>query len=242
MSRERRVAVWSALFVLVGLAGCNALTGVSELEKVDCVDCIGDGASDSPTSDSTSEVLDGRETALEATSDSLDGDVDAATDAVVDVLPDLGPDAKACFTDLGCDDLNVCTSDQCIKSAGLDYGVCSSSKLDADGDGESPTLGLCGPDCNDANKLVFSKQTAWFTTAYTTPSGSSFDYNCSGKAEQERTVVYKCTRVLSTCSVTAGWLSVVPACGATGSWVASCTPAVSGGCTPVLSTVTQACH
>jgi hypothetical protein len=88
--------------------------------------------------------------------------------------------------------------------------------IDNDKDGESPSsLGSCGTDCDDNNPNVFSKQTAFFTTGYTTSSGlKSFDYNCDGVDEKQYPALTVCSDVGGSCvESVSGWASTIPACG-----------------------------
>lgn len=242
MSRRAR---WSVGALLLLVAACNALTGADELEKVECVTCEGETGAEAGLSDTRPETADAPLDTRNGDGDASSDDGDAGdTEDSGPPLPDVGPDAKACFGDLDCNDLNGCTTDKCSKTGGATFGLCANTRVDGDGDGESPSaLGICGTDCNDTNKDVFAKQTAWFASPYTDSAGaSSYDYDCSGKAEPERPAVYKCTRVGSTCTITAGWQTTVPACGANGTWIASCTPNIAGGCTAVPTTVKQRCR
>jgi hypothetical protein len=146
-----------------------------------------------------------------------------------------------CETELDCDDGNACTTDRCAAF----MKVCRNTRIDADGDGESATsLGTCGLDCNDNNASVYSAQSSYFATGYTTPSGtSSFDYNCDGKATVEFTDTVRCMLSGTLCVlVNPGWVSSVPACGATGKWASACVK-TSLGClaSPQVDRV-QGCH
>ncbi|MGZ3449556.1 MAG: hypothetical protein ACXVEF_08140 [Polyangiales bacterium] len=214
----------------VGLLGCNALTGANDLEEVPCTtDCLENdtGAFDSSAEDTSLE------TAIEDSGNPNDAALDA--DASADVF-------KPCTVNKDCDDKDDCTRDTCD----LDGGTCSSAKVDEDGDGQSPSgLGACGMDCNDTNKDVFAMQTAWFSVPYLDAVGaSSYDYDCNGVAEREKTAAYKC--VLSSgskCTLTEGWSGTIPACGATGTYVTACVYSPFGGtCTPSGAKTKQRCR
>lgn len=177
--------------LVIAALGCNGLTGVNDLEPVDCVDCVDAAAVDSsPSRDSAAAVDTGRDTTTNV---------------------DTAPLDTGCTSDLGCDDGNACTADACDVMT----GACTHQPIDADGDGESPSaLGPCGTDCNDNNPSVSTKQTAFFTTAYTTPGGlRSFDYNCDGVEEKQYPRLTVCDTSSGSCVETSGWASTVPACG-----------------------------
>jgi hypothetical protein len=189
------------LLVLPLQLGCNALTGVNELEPVDCVDCAADAGRDS-SSPRDSGIDTG------AALDTAARDTGTPTNPVDSASPDMG-----CTGDFACDDGNACTTDTCTVST----GECTHTVIDMDGDGESPTnLGACGTDCNDNNPSVFSKQTMFFTTAYLTSTGAkSFDYNCDGVDEKQYPALTVCDGSGGGCVETvSGWASSVPACGA----------------------------
>jgi hypothetical protein len=209
----------------VCLLGCNALTGVGDLEEVPCTtECVDDAAADGTTEDTIAE-----------------------TEIQDSGVRDTGPDAPVdtfvpCKKNGDCDDSEDCTLDTCE----LEAGTCSSAKIDEDMDGESPTTaGACGTDCDDTNERVFSKQTAFFTTPYPSASStSSFDYDCNGVDEKEKTTTFKCVLTAGKCVVTEGWNGSVPACGASAAYVTACvlSPLV-GTCIPNTSTkMRQACR
>jgi hypothetical protein len=209
------------------LGGCNALTGVGDLEEVPCTtDCVDDAAIDSTIEDTTPE------TSIEDS-----GAPDTAK-------PDTGPADTfvPCKTNGDCADKDDCTTDLCD----LDGGTCSHPKIDGDMDGESPTsAGACGMDCDDNNKNVFSKQTAFFGTPYLGSAGtSSFDYDCNGVEEREKTTIFKCVLTAGKCVLTEGWNSSVPACGNNGTYVTACVLSpLTGTCIPNTSTKSrQACR
>lgn len=240
-----------ALVLCAAVAGCNAMTGIDELEKVDCIDCLdattdgaSDGSPDTRGDAADGALVDGGADASPDVSSDVASDGDAPADAI-DATGDGPETGKVCKTDPDCDDLDTCTVDKCNKPASALFGNCVSTRTDGDGDGESPTtLGKCGTDCHDGNKDVFSKQTAYFTKPYTTLlGGSSYDYNCSGANEVERPAKYTCTLSGSTCTTTPGWQSGVPACGASGTWVTACVRSGLVGCIPsTTSTVVQGCR
>ncbi len=234
---------------------CNAITGTSDLEKVDCLDCVedgsaeaGDGALDGPGDSRVPDTLVDAPDAAVADTLVTDGDTGGLDDTGADVGDakadgDTGA-TKSCKIDGDCDDLSACTVDKCNKPGSALFGTCSNTKTDGDGDGESPTsLGKCGTDCHDGNKDVFSKQTAWFNTTYLSTLGvASFDYDCSGAVELEKPSKYVCTLTGSTCATTPGW-QTVPACGVAGTWVTACVRSGLVGCIPsATSSVVQRCH
>lgn len=259
-----RVGVVAIVSVLAVGVGCNVLTGTSDLDKIDqepgddtgAADAFVDAPRDSTADTKKADVSDGAEVAADApadTAETSDADADAdATDAGdaksdADTKTD-GPDTgKVCTLDGECDDTNGCTADKCEKSGTALFGTCSNTKVDADGDGESPsTLGICGTDCHDGDPKVFSKQTAYFTTACL-PGGLAgpFDYNCSGVAELQYPSLYKCTRVGTTCTIATGWSTSIPACGGSGTFVNSCTYNSFTGLCNIGSTTAgklQGCH
>lgn len=138
-----------------------------------------------------------------------------------------------------CSDMNACTTDRCVAPG----GACTNTFIDADGDGDAPTsAGMCGKDCHDGNPRVNPAVTAWFTTSYTTPSGSqSFDWNCSGTAERRFTVPGKCEKVGPDCIHTWGWVGGTPPCGGSDFVVSACE---GGSCKEITSgmKVEQECH
>ncbi|MBI2392120.1 MAG: hypothetical protein HYV09_21190 [Deltaproteobacteria bacterium] len=245
------------LVLLAGLAastaGCNSLTGAGDLELVDCIDCAPDSSTSPP--DTTSPV----DTTAEGSAADTSRDDTTASDTI-DAAPEAGVDAsdasdasdardaadaadaadapRICKGDLTCDDGNACTADRCV------FGSCTSTVIDLDGDGEAPTTGACGPDCYDGNKAVFSKQTTYFTVAYTTAAGTvSFDYDCNGSDEPQYTTLGKCAPVSGKCTLTAGWSgTVVPSCGKSAQWLTGCTPYFTGACLPSAVTRVQSCR
>jgi hypothetical protein len=190
------MGVRSAILFLFAPLGCNALTGVDELETVDCVECTGDSGRDSSSPRDTGSPID---TGTRDTS---------AIDTSIDTEP---PPDTGCTSDLSCDDGNACTTDVCT----LSTGECTHTVVDNDMDGESPSaLGACGTDCDDNNPSVFSKQTAFFTAPYTTSGTPSFDYNCDGVAEKQYPALTVCNETGGTCmETTSGWATTIPACG-----------------------------
>lgn len=243
---------WVALALFgSGSLACNAITGTSDLEKVDCVDCVDDGGLDA-AEDATADSRrpDAPSDASDTPSDTASGPPDTGTaDVGLDDVGDAKPDGdagstKSCKIDSECDDLSACTADKCNKPGSALFGTCTNTRTDGDGDGESPTtLGKCGTDCHDGNKDVFSKQTAWFATSYLSTVGlASFDYDCSGAVELEKPSKYVCTVSGTACTITPGW-QTVPACGVAGTWVTACARSGIVGCIPsATSTVVQRCH
>jgi hypothetical protein len=208
-------------WLLPALLGCNSLTGVNDLEPVDCVDCV--------------------DSALVADTAVDSARRDTAIDTAIDTDTAVADTSTGCITDDECADESPCTTDRCSPA----MRMCAHDPIDGDGDGESASsLGACGLDCNDANKDVFSTQTMFFTTAYpgtTTPV--SFDYNCDGKNEQQSTTLVRCMNVDTVCTlINEGWVSTVPACGVTGKYATSCRRVLTSGCIPVSADKVQACR
>ena len=87
---------------------------------------------------------------------------------------------------------------------GCQNGSCC---VDSDADGHSN----CAGDCNNTNPDVHPGQTAYFAM----PAGTSFDYNCDGKAEQQYGLV-SCQMDAALNCIGSGWEGTVPACGASG--------------------------
>jgi len=80
-------------------------------------------------------------------------------------------------------------------------------------------------DCCDSDNQAHPGQTGWFTAA---DHCGSFDYDCSGTADLQYPDAGACIQDFGTscnqyhfCISFAGW-EVVPACGTTGTWIASC--------------------
>lgn len=96
-------------------------------------------------------------------------------------------------------------------------------------------------DCNDANATVFPTQTMFQSTGIAGAAPAvDFDYDCNGTEQQNLTTVGTCRLLLSTCRRTAGWMGTVPECGATGSYLATCTY-VGGSCRATGTMRVQAC-
>jgi len=211
-----RFSLVACLPLLLTTIGCNTLTGVNDLEELPCtVDCV-----------------------------ETDAAVDSATaDTTLDVAAET-QDAKAdtgCTLNRDCDDHDDCTRDTCNLAA----GTCSSTKVDGDGDGESPSaLGACGLDCDDSNKDVFSKQTSFFSVPYLDSVGvSSYDYDCNGIEEKQHDALAKCMySAPGKCTFAEGWSGSVPVCGALGTYITGCMYAGFGACQPVSAKTKQACR
>ena len=205
------------------LVGCNALTGASDLELVDCVHCEETSVVDSETIDTTADTV-------------MDtGTVD--TEPLQETSFDTAPETKSCMTASECDDMNPCTTDRCPAT-----NTCTNTIIDRDDDGESPSsLGTCGLDCNDANKDVNSKQTMFFVAAYTTGLTNSWDYNCDGIQEPQYPTIGKCVVSGTACMLTEGWQSSVPPCGKAGKYMTGCLKS-SFGCIPGTVDRTQPCR
>lgn len=76
---------------------------------------------------------------------------------------------------------------------------------------------------------VHPGQTSYFTSRYCTSTGNcSFDYDCSGTEDRERTEVVDCGLLAPLlCATSRGWTDSVPACGVRASF-ATCQPVVLG--------------
>lgn len=113
---------------------------------------------------------------------------------------------------------------------------------DLDGDGQTD-IRCGGTDCHDGNKDVYVGQPAYFDVPYTTlTGGTSWDYNCNGKADERwLNILISCKVTSGSCSVGGNWLDTLPACGTNGKLLDSCSVS-SGSC--VVSTIgkKQACH
>ncbi|MBL8720297.1 MAG: hypothetical protein JNL79_30205 [Myxococcales bacterium] len=251
--RRRSLGV-SLLVLAAAPSACNVMTGAADLEKVDCLDCVDDGGLDAGDGGDASRDATADARLPDAPSDETDAPSDTGSDAgstdagpgdVGDAKPDGDAGStKACKIDSECDDLSACTADKCNKPGSALFGTCTNTRTDGDGDGESPTsLGKCGTDCHDGNKDVFSKQTAFFATAYLSTVGlASFDYDCSGAVELEKPSKYACTVAGTSCTITPGW-QTVPACGVAGTWVTACARSGIVGCIPsATSSAVQRCH
>jgi len=217
------------VWILPALLGCNSLTGANDLEPVDCIDCPDSAVVDSAQPDTY--VTDTQR------------DTEAPDTNIEEASIDTGADTRpACTSDPECDDGNACTTDRCSLFA----KTCRNDVIDRDGDGEAASsLGECGLDCNDADKNVFSTQTMYFPTPYATSSTMmSYDYNCDSKNEQESTQLYRCTLTGGLCVLgSIGWVSTVPACGATGKWATACARAGTlNVCIPNSMDKVQACR
>ncbi|MBM4396318.1 MAG: putative metal-binding motif-containing protein [Deltaproteobacteria bacterium] len=108
---------------------------------------------------------------------------------------------------------------------------CTELWLDNDGDGfGDPTSHkcLCGPtgawkvandkDCCDKDAAAKPGQTQF---ASATNACGSWDYNCDGNAQKEKTGMGSCDFL--TCSKNEGWADAVPECGVTAAWLNGCT-------------------
>lgn len=177
--------------------------------------------------------------------------LDGAGDVVAIDVPDTGsidvPDTGS-SPDTGTPDTGVTPDTGTVKpDTAPDAPSCTPPTVDLDGDGEAPPPGVCGTDCHDGNKDVFSKQKAFFTAAYSkVGGGSSFDFDCDGVETPQWSKKYVCTPGvgLDDCAMKPVGLEtdVVPPCGAPARIVSGC-KRVGSACEPYLfNTVTQACR
>lgn len=111
-------------------------------------------------------------------------------------------------------------------------------------------------DCAANNASAHPDQAAWFTTSYcktlvlgggTCPLASiSWDYNCSGAAEQRWTRVSttSCPGATSSVSCTgrSGWIGSTPACGVSGSYRSCTWNPFALSCSGTETTRKQECH
>ncbi len=118
--------------------------------------------------------------------------------------------------------------------------------LDADGYGDEgvvvttcscpPRHTTVGGDCYDSDTdpvaaSVSPEQTMFFAVPWCSAAGAcSFDYDCDGREEQVSTLVFGRCRLLTLerLCLGSGWLTAVPACGATATWV-ECTFGLGSG-------------
>jgi hypothetical protein len=111
--------------------------------------------------------------------------------------------------------------------------------LDIDNDGS-----LNPADCCDTDANTRTSQAAWFTGA---DNCGSFDYDCSSSSEQEQPSTGECycdsyfLFFCTGCASANGWVDSVPACGASGSYISSCSQGTFD-CTAGTATQVQACH
>ena len=137
----------------------------------------------------------------------------------------------------------------------VDEGVTTTYYRDADGDtygSSTTTTAACSlpsgyvtnnSDCQDGNSNVRPNQTTYYTTPYTTTSGSSsYDYNCNGAQEEYYGGGGICHVSGFSCSKTAGYVYTgsTPSCGNSGNYVTSCTY-YGVYCDEVTTATTQKC-
>jgi hypothetical protein len=149
--------------------------------------------------------------------------------------------------------------DPCTTSDYCGGGICHAGPglpswyPDADGDtyGDARGTAICAAtapagyaaeptDCCDTLSNVNPGQTAYFPTAYTCGSSSSYDYNCDTVPELRWAVASAgCTHTGTTCTTTIGWMAATPrSCGSNGSFVTAC----DSSCRVVSETRTQECR
>lgn len=122
---------------------------------------------------------------------------------------------------------------------------CSGAVLPAERDDDSDGFNECPGffyDCDDADLRAHPGQQAYFSRSDGPRAGvGGWDFDCSGSETRLYTSAGSCA-LLSTCSLSDGWVNGTPACGATGSWLGNCT-SLAGLCvasTPVSRE--QPCH
>lgn len=91
-------------------------------------------------------------------------------------------------------------------------------------------------DCYDGNANAHPGQTASFAVDR---GDGSFDYDCNGAGTPDVTVIGRCGSV-PFCSGTPGWRASAPACGQSGTWLATCT-GLTTICGQTTETRVQAC-
>ncbi len=187
--------------------------------------------------------------------DGLDNDCDGTIDEGTVLFDDDGDG----FTESGgdCDDADPAAFPGATEAPdGIDNDCngtvdddgaegCVNYFYDYDGDtygvDDPPDRCLCGPvseytalqsgDCYDFNVDAKPGQTNWFGVQR---GDASFDYDCNGAEEKEDETLadYACPGIdANLCDmVQDGWLSSVPDCGQSGTWVSSCTFFVYGDC------------
>jgi hypothetical protein len=113
---------------------------------------------------------------------------------------------------------------------------------DCDGDGDRSKSTACQPnggDCDDHDKYVNSKVTAWI---YDDAGPNNWDYNCSGAIEYEITEVLQCPMGAIACdTTTVKWHGSVPDCGQTGQ-IGTCTGTLTLCSEKITGTKRQGCH
>ncbi len=97
-------------------------------------------------------------------------------------------------------------------------------------------------DCNDTNATAFPTQTVFQSTAIAGAAAAvDFDYDCNGTEQPSLSAVGACRRLFTTCAPLApGWVTAVPECGATGTYLASCAY-VGGSCVASGAPRVQSC-
>lgn len=137
-----------------------------------------------------------------------------------------------------CDDGDACTVSEVCQ-----FGRCRGECLpacswwpdnDGDGSGDASAEPVCAAtapprhangsgDCCDSNPLVYPGQTSYFRTAYECGSGSSWDYDCNGRADRRWNLYGECDMTMSGCElIQEGWLGDIMPCGVTGPFITGC--------------------
>jgi len=171
-----------------------------------------------------------------------------------------------CYTDADGDGYTVglAANTTCLNSSSCN----TATKASASTNGATVTTYTAGrlrdsasatADCGDGNANAKPGQTSYFTGTFTnTATGLSYDWNCDGTQTLQNTTIYSCAT--SGCAshyftITAGWQTSAPACGASANWrtypagagsSGACTINVAGAgttCpTATTTTVTQGCR
>ena len=175
---------------------------------------------------------------------------------------DLCTESHVCENpELDCGDGDPCTTDWCDAGEGCVNSPLPDWYRDADSDGygdphdhrcqESRPEGYVDNDdaCCDSLVEVNPAQTSFFHVSYDCGGLTrSFDYNCDGTEERRWTTMGSCTRATDgTCVGVNGWMGGSgggpPACGASGSWMGSCTSGGTGSmCIASGTSRTQECR
>ena len=191
--------------------------------------------------------------------DGADNDCDGTIDEGTDAFDNDGDGYSK--NDGDCDDSTIAIGPDATESCnGIDDDCdgaldtegatgCSDTYYDYDGDGYgSDTVSakcLCNDDgyyrsgynndCYDYNASA-SPAASSYSTAQR--GDSSWDWNCDGTETKYYTSVGTCSGAVWVCSLSIGWKSTVPACGATASWLDDCSGFL---CDEGTSSVTQPC-
>ena len=196
-------------------ATCDDLGGCTSTP----IDADGDGAS--PDSLACGTDCDDADPSVHAGApercDGLDNDCDGALDEATSALD--------CFTDADADGFGGAVAERTCEPCG------------------AGTVPLSG-DCADAEPAAHPRQDAYSATSFTDDTGrASYDYDCNEVEEPRWPSTAGACRFLGGligCS-RGGWVDVVPACGATGTWQ-SCEQTLLATCIARRSTRAQECR